>query len=228
MEQRTCNIIMCCKGHCTLPANETGLPKDAIAAYMSKECACPKEDYHGHLMQMILTEALFDYMNSASRPGADLRTLFQHSFIEPEPTLSDRICTMFALVQIQDKDGYVNGFTDELIRQSEKDLSDPTIAQISSHIVGSKTLSRLIGCANNGTTVYSDKNGGAVNCIQYGQTLRVFVHRNKTTGELPDLSKLHDDYPGLALLIETKMLPTGHDILVISLNDDAVMPQPTV
>ena len=33
MEQRTCNIIMCCKGHCKLPdAGEASM--EAIAAYM--------------------------------------------------------------------------------------------------------------------------------------------------------------------------------------------------
>ena len=34
MEQRTCNIIMCCKGHCKL-AGENAPPLEAIAAYMS-------------------------------------------------------------------------------------------------------------------------------------------------------------------------------------------------
>ena len=52
MEQRTCNIIMCCKGHCKL-AGENAPPLEAIAAYMSAECACPKEDYTGKLMDMI-------------------------------------------------------------------------------------------------------------------------------------------------------------------------------
>lgn len=57
MEQRTCNIIMCCKGHCKLSnAGETAM--DAIAAYMSKECLCPKEDYKGALMESILQNAL--------------------------------------------------------------------------------------------------------------------------------------------------------------------------
>ena len=37
MEQRTCNIIMCCKGHCKL-AGENAPPLEAIAAYMSAEC----------------------------------------------------------------------------------------------------------------------------------------------------------------------------------------------
>ena len=75
MEQRTCNIIMCCKGHCQLEgAGET--PMEAIAAYMSHECDCPKEDYKGALMESILREALFDYIATADKPGFDLRQLF--------------------------------------------------------------------------------------------------------------------------------------------------------
>ncbi len=54
MEQRTCNIIMCCKGHCELEgAGKTSM--EAIAAYMSKECACPREDYKGQLMESTST-----------------------------------------------------------------------------------------------------------------------------------------------------------------------------
>lgn len=77
MEQRTCNIIMCCKGHCKL-AGENAPPLEAIAAYMSAECACPKEDYTGKLMEMILREALFDYMAGADKPGYELRSFFSN------------------------------------------------------------------------------------------------------------------------------------------------------
>ena len=60
MEQRTCNIIMCCKGHCQLgSAGKT--PMEAIAAYMSKECDYPKEKYKGRLLESILLTALFDF-----------------------------------------------------------------------------------------------------------------------------------------------------------------------
>ena len=55
------------KGHCKLSnAGETAM--DAIAAYMSKECLCPKEDYKGALMESILQNALFDYIANADKP----------------------------------------------------------------------------------------------------------------------------------------------------------------
>lgn len=121
MEQRTCNIIMCCKGHCKLSnAGETAM--DAIAAYMSKECLCPKEDYKGALMESILQNALFDYIANADKPDFELRQLFQQYALR-EPTLSERICTMFQLTRVRNDDGsYANGFSDKLLAQSEKDI----------------------------------------------------------------------------------------------------------
>ena len=121
MEQRTCNIIMCCKGHCKLSnAGETAM--DAITAYMSKECLCPKEDYKGALMESILQNALFDYIANADKPDFELRQLFQQYALR-EPTLSERICTMFQLTRVRNDDGsYANGFSDELIAQSETDI----------------------------------------------------------------------------------------------------------
>lgn len=120
MEQRTCNIIMCCKGHCQLEgAGQT--PMEAIAAYMSNECGCPREDYKGRLMETILREAMFDFFAGADKPGYELRQLF-HQYATHEPSLSERICTMFQLTQVRDDNGYVNGFTDALITKSEKEL----------------------------------------------------------------------------------------------------------
>lgn len=47
MEQRTCNIIMCCKGHCNIDGRENSGCFESIATYMSKECGCPENDYRG-------------------------------------------------------------------------------------------------------------------------------------------------------------------------------------
>ncbi|MCM1215387.1 MAG: hypothetical protein NC548_12815 [Lachnospiraceae bacterium] len=123
MNQRTCNIIMCCKNHCQLDGGINVAPLEAVATYMAHECACPKEDYKGHLMESIMSEALFDYMNCADRPGFELRQLFHQSVLR-EPTICERIATMFQLTGVRGKNGeYVNGFTKELLEQSEKDLS---------------------------------------------------------------------------------------------------------
>lgn len=123
MEQRTCNIIMCCKGHCKL-AGENAPPLEAIAAYMSAECACPKEDYTGKLMETILREALFDYMAGADKPGYELRQLLQQ-YATHDPDLSERIYTLFQLAKVRDDNRYVNGFTDKLLRQRRLILEPP-------------------------------------------------------------------------------------------------------
>lgn len=123
MDQRTVNVIMCCKGHNALPG-ATGDRLHDIAVYMANECGCPIEDYKGRLMESILEEAMFDYMNYADRPGADLRNLF-HVVAIGEPTLCERICSMFSLVSVKGGDRaeeYVNGFSEELLRKSDEDL----------------------------------------------------------------------------------------------------------
>lgn len=126
MEQRTCNIIMCCKGHCNLDGAGNS-PMEDIATYMSHECACPKKNYKGRLMESILREALFDYIDSVDKPSCDLRNLF-HQYPFADPSLSDRICTMFQLTTVRNNDGsYANGFSDELLAQSEKDLGGKVI-----------------------------------------------------------------------------------------------------
>ena len=121
MEQRTCNIIMCCKGHCQLEGSgET--PMEAIAAYMSHECAYHAKNYKGRLMESVLLEALFDYFNSADKPGFELRQLL-YQYVAYHPSISERIYTVFRLTRVRNDDGsYANGFSDELIAQSEKDL----------------------------------------------------------------------------------------------------------
>ena len=85
------------------------------------ECACPKEDYTGKLMETILREALFDYMAGADKPGYELRQLLQQ-YATHDPDLSERIYTLFQLARVRNDNGYINGFTDELLRQSEIDL----------------------------------------------------------------------------------------------------------
>jgi len=100
---------------------------EAIAAYMSKECLCPKEDYKGSLMESILREALFDYIANADKPDFELRQLLQQ-YISREPTLSERICTMFQLTRVRNDDGsYANGFSEQLLVQSEIDIGKETV-----------------------------------------------------------------------------------------------------
>ena len=124
MEQRTCNIIMTCKGNCGYAAMADTLV-DAVKIYLGKECDYPWEKYSERMIESILLEALYDFMNTATRPGYELRQPF-YQYPTHNPTLSERICTMFQLTQVKKKSNgvyqYMNGFTDVLIKQSESDL----------------------------------------------------------------------------------------------------------
>lgn len=129
MQQRTCNIIMCCKGNSKIllpedrPLKNISKAQQQVAAYMSRECACLMEDYTGPQLEFVLSEALFDYMDTADKPGAELRNLFVRGYSE-ELNMSERIMTLFQLVQVRKNKGLVNGFTEELLAQSEKDLAE--------------------------------------------------------------------------------------------------------
>lgn len=128
MNQRTCNIIMCCKGHCRIVTKEVFANKreQAIAAYMAKECGLHIEDYDKALLENILETAMFDYIDTADKPSADLRNLFRN-WTDKEPTMVQRIITMFALITVRESESsnkLVNGFTEELLEQSKKDLEE--------------------------------------------------------------------------------------------------------
>lgn len=114
---------MCCKGHCNLDGS-SGTPEGDIAAYMSHECACPKEDYRGKTLEWILREALFDYFATADNPSFELRQLL-YRYASFDPSLSERMIAVFQLARVRDSNGgCVNGFTDKLIAQSEIDLNE--------------------------------------------------------------------------------------------------------
>lgn len=119
MEQRTCNIIMCCKGN-----DKYGYKADpiySIKRYMGKECAYPWRDYTPGMVDEILHTALRDYIDGVKKPSFVLWQLQEcGKWVQSE---AEKICSMFALVQVKDDDGYVNGFTDELLEQSKIDLS---------------------------------------------------------------------------------------------------------
>lgn len=128
MEQRTCNIILCCKGWCDLNPDKkhSTLEKD-IAFYMSKECGCPVEDYTGNLLYSILKDAIIDFFDTADNPKLLFREFLQDSYLSwsKELTMSERIIQFFTLVEVKDltKGEYVNGFTKELIEIGERYLS---------------------------------------------------------------------------------------------------------
>lgn len=122
MEQRTCNLIRCCKGSCELPGAQDQEPLEGIKAYMGRECGCEPDTYTPRLVETILKTALYDYLSTADNPSFEVRQLLDQVWTGKEPTLSQRIMTMFSLTQVREDGAYVNGFTEELMAQSDIDL----------------------------------------------------------------------------------------------------------
>lgn len=119
MEQRTCNIIMCCKGN-----DKYGYKADpiySIKRYMGKECAYPWKDYKPWMLDEILYTALADYIDGVKKPSYVLWELREYG--KTASSIVEKICSMFACVQVRDENGCVNGFTEDLLRQSEIDLA---------------------------------------------------------------------------------------------------------
>ena len=107
MTDRTLKIINLCKGWGKY--TET-TPVEIITAYMSEECLCLKEDYTYQMIEQIMLEALYDYIDTCDKPSSILYHIY--NCINAD-TLVDRIWTAFSLVQIKNPSlTYINGFSD--------------------------------------------------------------------------------------------------------------------
>lgn len=121
MTQRTCNIIMCCKGN-----DKYGYRADpiySIKKYLSHGCDCSESVYTFDILENILFDALMDYINGVKNPGFVLWSIREDG--KYKNTLLEKIIAMFTLVQVREGDDfhYINGFTEELINQSKEDLN---------------------------------------------------------------------------------------------------------
>ena len=124
MEKRTFNIIMVCKGHHNFGDNLT--LKQAVAHYMSKTCGCPVETYTDRVLRGIVWEAFMDFMNTCTSPRG-----FLYHFKEARYWCDwtpregvDEITAMliaFQLCRVRDDNGYVNGFTEEMFANFNRD-----------------------------------------------------------------------------------------------------------
>lgn len=116
MTQRTCNIILACKGK--LYGDTIGMPT-RVAKYMSEECACDIEAYTEDVLEGIMLTALYDYVDSCDRPSGVLHDIFQPNI--KYSSLTAQICSALALVRVRNNDGsYVNGFKEEYIANAVK------------------------------------------------------------------------------------------------------------
>ena len=112
MTKRTCNIIRACKGS-LYPEIESRIER--IKTYMSEECCCPKECYRDDVIESILMNAVYDYIDTCDRPSTFLRLM--NDCVALHLTLTERICIAFTLVKVRGDNGYVNGFKEEFFKE---------------------------------------------------------------------------------------------------------------
>lgn len=116
MDQRTCNIIMCCKGF-----GKGQGAKEKIINYIAKECALPEAKLDDERLIYILYAACVDFMNNCSKSGS--QEFFQALYLSKGNGFIDHAIAAFCQIDVKDANGYINGFSEELITNSKIILS---------------------------------------------------------------------------------------------------------
>lgn len=114
MEQRTLNIINIVKGntkYLTCDGNTDIM--QAVKEYMADECGYKAEWYTDRDMFDILYNAMLDYLDHCDKPSLFMRRLGGVMRCRMDSIALD-IAVTLSLVQVQDVNGYVNGFDDRL------------------------------------------------------------------------------------------------------------------
>ena len=122
MEQRTLNIINIVKGntkYLTYDGNTDMI--EAIKQYMADECAYKVEWYTEKDMFDILYNAMLDYLDHCDKPSYFMRRLGDVMRGRMDNIVLD-IAVTLSLTQVQDVDGYVNGFDDRLHKLDREEL----------------------------------------------------------------------------------------------------------
>lgn len=113
MSERTLKIINICKkqGKYT-----KGSFYNRLTSYLSEECLCPKEDYSPRIVEEILMEAVYEYIDCCDTPSSFIKSLYSYSL---KYSIIDAICYAFMFVQVKNKQNqFVNGFDEnfEIVR----------------------------------------------------------------------------------------------------------------
>ena len=112
MTKRTCNIIKACKNWY---GYNGATQLDRVKKYISDECCFPVEDYTDNMMDNIMLEAMYDYIDTCDKPSVFLREMNNLAYRE-KYSQAEQIAKAFELVQVCEceNDKYINGFSEEL------------------------------------------------------------------------------------------------------------------
>ena len=136
MRQRTAEIIAICKGRHEFGENLS--PTEAIATYMSDDTGCPTELYDDVILESIVADALFDFIDGMTMPSSflrDIRDIYcrHNTFAEMKGlekiSYTDAVCFAFSTVSVKRDGKFINGFTKENTRltiklRNKKDLAE--------------------------------------------------------------------------------------------------------
>ena len=103
------------------PARDADTAIEAIKQYMADECAYKTEWYTEKDMFDILYNAMLDYLDHCDKPSCFMRRLGDVMRGRLDSITRD-IAIALTMVQVQDVNGYVNGFDDRLHKLDREEL----------------------------------------------------------------------------------------------------------
>lgn len=114
MTQRTYNIIQACKGN-LYSHIESRIER--VKQYMSEECLCDIASYTDNTMEVIMLEALCDYIDSCEIPSVFLRFVLRltSSDVLKDLSLAERICEAFVFARVKGNGVFINRFNEKLL-----------------------------------------------------------------------------------------------------------------
>ncbi|MBQ7673572.1 MAG: hypothetical protein IJT36_03485 [Alphaproteobacteria bacterium] len=106
MKKRTMEIIAVCKGGTRYDSGKN--LTDKVKSYMSETCRCDKNYYTDSVLSKIMTEAMYDFIDTCDVPSSFLRKVNGLKWLTEN--LAERICMAFQTVEIRSGWTYINGF----------------------------------------------------------------------------------------------------------------------
>ena len=119
MDQRTLNIIRICKGGTKYCSGDTIY--NGIRNYMAEECIAEPSDYTDRDVDIILWDAMRDYLDHCGKPSAFMWYL-RYVMDRYDWDIYHAIAVVFGVhTQVRDSNGnYVNGFDDRINNLKEE------------------------------------------------------------------------------------------------------------
>ena len=124
MQKQTAEILMLCKGEHFF--NQELTFEELVRTYLVDRYKMSAAIYTPKKIEAIVIEALFDFIDTADTPSEILRDIkelndYYERVYRAKMTLQTRIiCEAFTRIDIKNKAGYINGFTEETAQKVKR------------------------------------------------------------------------------------------------------------